>query len=540
MNRPTITRRTGLVAAIIAVLALALAGLAGAATGAKHTAKVAKDQFVWITPLLPQSIDPAAYEGRQSSEIGPIWSSTLLRWKPIPVDSKALQGPYGMEPFLAESYKKLDNGSWQFVLRADAKSQYGNTVTSDDVKWTFDRIIANDAVARSLMAVGNMDMKSPVEIVDKRTFNIHITGATSLAIAPLRWYSMTILDSVEAKKHATDTDPWAKAWLKTNTATFGAYYVAGFQSGQVVQFKVNPNFWGKTYFKSGIVRAIPDGGSRLQIMKSGGATHTSFLDYSQLAEAAKDPKLSVLAPVSAGQDSLVLNNRIKPFNDVRVRQAISMGLDRAALVKAIYYGYGIPAIGEFAPAVPLSAPSQYYKYDVAAAKKLLADAGYPNGLEFTATTNVGNPGNHVNDLAALIQSQLSKIGVKMNIQPIASLTEHEAGQRAGKYEAVVRNWRPGINDGAYTLFIFFYSKGLNTYPSGYSNPAVDKLTLAAITLEPGKRRDRAVSAALKTINEEVPWTTLVQTVAQHVFQAGITGFSPAPFDEMWVDRLTRS
>lgn len=538
MRRPSWSRRTALVA-LAALAALALAAAAGAATGAKHAAKVAKDQFVWITPVLPQSIDPAAYEGRQSSEIGPIWSSTLVRWKTEPADSKTLQGPYGVEPFLADSYKKLDNGSWQFHLR-NAKSQYGNTVTSADVKWTFDRIIANDAVARSLMAVGNMDPKNPIEIVDEKTFNIHITGATSLAISPLRWYSMTILDSVEAKKHATDSDPWAKGWLKSNTATFGPYYVTGWQPGTVVQFKLNPNYWGpKPYFTSGIVRAIPDGGSRLQIMKSGGATHTSFLDYSQLAEAAKDPNLQALGFVSAGQDSLVLNNRIKPFNDVRVRQAISMGIDRAALVKAIYYGFGVPATGEFAPAVPLSAPSQWYKYDPAAARKLLADAGYSNGLEFTATTNVGNPGNHVNDLAALVQSQLAKIGVKMNISPVTSLTEHEAGQRAGKYEAVLRNWRPGINDGAYTLFIFFYSKGLNTYPAGYSNATVDKLTLAAITLEPGKRRDRAVIAAQKIINDEVPWTTLVETVAQHVFQKGVTGYSPYPFDEMWVDRLTR-
>lgn len=538
MSSPCWRRRSGLVA-LLALVVLALAAAAGASTGAEHSAKVAKDQFVWITPVLPQSVDPAAYEGRQSSEIGTVWTSPLLRWKTLPVDTKVLQGPYGMVPFLADTYKKLPNGSWQFHLR-NAKSPYGNTVTSDDVKYTFDRIIANDPVARSLMAVGNMDMKAPIEIVDSKTFNLHITGATSLAISPLRWYSMGILDSVELKKHATDADPWSKSWLKTNSATFGPYKVDAFLPGQAVTFSANPNFFGgKPYFTRGVIRAIPDAGSRLQIMKSGGATHTSFLDYSLMADAAKDPKLEVVGGVSANQDSLVLNNRIKPFNDPRVRQAISMGLDRAALVKAIYHGYGVPAIGEFAPAVPLAAPSPWFKYDPAAAKKLLADAGYPSGLSFTATTNVGNPGNHVNDLAALVQGQLSKIGVTMNIQPIASLTEHEAGQRAGKYEAVLRAWRPGINDGAYTLFIFFYSKGLNTYPSGYSNATVDKLTLSAITLEPGKRRDRAVTAALKIINDEVPWTPLVETVAQHVFSAGVKGYSPYPFDEMWVDLLSR-
>ena len=529
--------RRGAILALAVVAALALAVTAAASTNrsgkSPHT-------FLWLTAVVPTTVDSAVYQGRPSSDVESLWAAPLLRWRVPTAGQKALNGPFAVTPFLSESYKRLANGSYEFKLR-EAKSEYGNVLTAADVKWSFDRQVAIDPIAKALFTVGNVDLVNPVNIVDDRTIVVHVTDASALTLGALAWYLTAVIDSTEVKKHTTAADPWAKTWLSSHSASFGPYKIDGFISGNTIAVSANPNYWGaKPWFTKVIIKAIPEAATRLQLMKNGQASHTSYLDYGLLANASTDPNLYVTGTtITSNTDLLALNTRIKPFDDARVRRAIAVAIDRDALIKSVYKGYGKPGVTPINSNVPWPVKLTPIKTDLAEARRLLAEAGLPNGFEFTAATSIAQPGNYVNDSAAVIQSQLAQVGIKMNIQIVIPV-EMEPGQRAGKYQAVMGAFRPAIADAAYHMFAFLYSKGPITYRHGFSNAAFDKLTTLALHTDPGKRHDRYVAAGLQLAVTEMPYVPLVETIAQHVFAKDIKGWFNYPNEELYVDTYTVS
>src|SRR6185436_14112776 len=111
-------------------------------------------------------------------------------------------------------------------------SPFGNTVSSADVKWSFERMVAADAIARFLFGVVGVDTANPITVVNAKTFTLNLTHPSALALAFNAYYSVSIFDSTEAKKHATESDPWAKDWLSKNSANYSAYTVDSFTPGQ--------------------------------------------------------------------------------------------------------------------------------------------------------------------------------------------------------------------------------------------------------------------------------------------------------------------
>ena len=301
----------------------------------------------------------------------------------------------------------------------------------------------------------------------------------------------------------------------------------------------NPNYFGpKPHFTKIIFKAVPDGASRLQLMQNGQASHTSYLDYSLVADAAKDKSLFVSgSSIGSNTDLLAVNTRIKPFDDPKVRRAIAVAIDRDALIKSVYKGYGQPGVIPINSALPLPVDLPKIKTDLNEAKKLLAEAGYPNGFEFTAATSIAQPGNYVNDSAAVVQSQLARVGIKMNIQPV-NPTEMEPNARLGKYQAVMSAFRPAIADAAYHLFAFLYSTGPITYRHGYKSPKLDAATSRALRTDPGKRHNRFVANALQIAAADMPYIPLVETISQHVLAGDIKGWHNLPNEELYVDTYT--
>ena len=508
------TRLLKVTTALAIVVALPFLFGFGSTTSAKRV-------LIMALASTPVDVDPDNYQGLPSNDTYNIFSGNLVRYRPYASDYKQLPGPFAVDGFLASSWKKVPSGM-EFTLR-DAKSQWGNQLTSEDVKWSFERKAALNAIARFLFAVNNIDLKVPITVIDATHFRMNLTNNAPMLLGSLTHYVMAIVDSTEAKKHATEADPWARTWLRLNTATFGPYQLKGIQPSQVVFFEANPNWWDKVNIPAVVARAVPDGTGRLQLVLRGQADYTNGLDFQQAKSAEKSGVVQVTSGPTPWHDSLIPNLGFKPFSDARVREALNHAIDRKAILASVYSGYGTIPATQVSSTIPTPVKvAGSLGYDTARAKSLLAAAGYPNGFEFTLTICPCRPGAYVVPLATVIQAQLSLVGIKMNIETVATSAQFEADRAKKKYQAWIASLGPVVIDPAYFGFLYFGTKGGQNF-SNYSNVTVDKFIPLAMTTEPGKRRDRYVVDIVRALEADSPYVPLVETANLRLWSKRVSG-----------------
>ncbi len=485
---------------------------------------------------LVTNVDPAVLQGRPSLVTAQGVVSTLVRYTHEPSPGLSLHSPQDVMGELAESFEVNEDGSVTFTLR-EAMSPYGNTVTSADVAWSFDRMIALDGIARFLMFLSSIDREAPITVIDDRTFTLNVTGRSILTVPVLTYYALGILDSVEAQANATEDDPWAADWLASNSSTFGPYQVESLAPGEEVRLVKNPNYWNADAVDIDriIMRSIPDAGNRLLLIGSGDADFVADLTFDLFASVAGTGEfaLSYEDARDTNLDELSLNNRFPPFDDPRVRAAVSLAIDREALIAGAYGGFGVPGRYPLSTAIPQPDPPADVAagYDPDRARELLAEAGYADGFSFTLTINPTRPGPHAEAAAVLIASQLSEVGLDATIRTIASPADFNSAVSSGEMEAWLYSVRPILSEPAYTIPLLFTSNGFAADGlgyDGYTNDRVDELSNQILAELPGPDRDVFIAEVQEIIATEFPFVPLVETVIPWVFREDLQGARPNP------------
>jgi len=485
---------------------------------------------------LVTNVDPAVLQGRPSLVTAQGVVSTLVRYTHEPSAGLSLHSPQDVMGELAESFEVNEDGSVTFTLR-EAMSPYGNTVTSADVAWSFDRMIALDGIARFLMFLSSIDREAPITVIDDRTFTLNVTGRSILTVPVLTYYALGILDSVEAQANATEDDPWAADWLASNSSTFGPYQVESLAPGEEVRLVKNPNYWNADAVDIDriIMRSIPDAGNRLLLIGSGDADFVADLTFDLFASVAGTGEfaLSYEDARDTNLDELSLNNRFPPFDDPRVRAAVSLAIDREALIAGAYGGFGVPGRYPLSTAIPQPDPPADVAagYDPDRARELLATAGYAEGFSFTLTINPTRPGPHAEAAAVLIASQLSEVGLDATIRTIASPADFNSAVSSGEMEAWLYSVRPILSEPAYTIPLLFTSNGFAADGlgyDGYTNDRVDELSNQILAELPGPDRDVFIAEVQEIIATEFPFVPLVETVIPWVFREDLQGARPNP------------
>lgn len=473
------------------------------------------DPNIWLGP---ESVQTEDFLGNQTAD--------LVQYKHKPDSLTKLAGVTEVEPALAESYERNEDGSYTMTLR-DAQSSYGNTITSEDVKWSLERA-ATGPIGEFLMNVGSIDKDNPVEIIDDKSFTLRVTAPNSLTLAVLTGHFMQIFDSVEVKKHVTADDPWAGKWLTSHSANFGPWNIESFTPGQEVRFTANPNWWaGESQIKTVVIRSVPDSSTRLQLIKSGEVDFSLENSFQEFKSVQGEAGLQPVEAFLAAKDTLSLDYRYtlpddrKPFADPRVRKAISMAIDREALVEGAYAGFGKPALYQMASNIPRPSLPEPEKYDPEAAKALLAEAGYGDGFAFTLTICPCRPGPHSQDIAVFLKSQLEEnLNLDIEIETIASSADYQGAIDEDRIHAFLYNDQVDVNDPGYYMWLWDKSDGFQNY-KGYNNPRVDELIELILTTEPGEQRDAYVVEAEQILNDETPWISLVEAPVRMIFRDNI-------------------
>ena len=469
--------------------------------------------FVMAVAAVPSNADPAVTEGKPSTELNPMFAGTLLQYVKPDAGTTTWPSPADVEPYVAESVTQIDDG-YRFVLRADAVSPYGNTITSEDVRWTFDRIIALDGVGRFLLSWGGgINLEEPIRVVDDRTFDLVVLDTNNpYSLAVLTYGQMGPLDSVEVLSHATDDDPWGAEWLSTNSASFGSYRLDSITPGEELRLVPNPNWWGSAPdIDLIVVRAIPDAAGRLQLLQAGEVDFADKLTLAQFASVGGE--LQAIAANGNTTVPLALNSGFEPFADVRVRQAISSAIDRTALVQGPMQGSAKEALYQVLSEVPQPPPpGDPATYDPDRARALLAEAGYGDGLSFTLTINPVRPGPFSEDLAVLMKDQLADVGIDMSIEVMASSADFQTKLSEGQLQAWLSSQTPGISDPQFAWLLVHHSTKAFEKAHGYSNARIDELIDIMAFTPYGPERDAMVLEAHQILIDEVPWVPLIELV----------------------------
>ena len=346
----------------------------------------------------PIGLDPTTVTAYSSYDFTALLYTGLLRWN----------AEMKIETDLATGYLVPDDTTYIFRLRQGVKFHNGQAFTADDVKYTFDRIA--DPATASPGATMFSGIKA-VTVVEPFTvkFELKAPSATFLS------YLATNPNGCIVPRGVAD--------LKAKPVGTGPFVFESYEPGQQFTLKANPNYYEdkQPYLDTVVFKFFKDQASLASALRSKAIDMTWFKDPKVSAQIVKGSRELVSAPGKTSRTFPVwFNIKAKPLSDVRVRRALSLATDRKACLQTVLGGSG--KVGAMVPESQVggydgAGPMPYYKTDLVAAKKLLAEAGYAGGIDLGDYIVVAANALDV-QCAQILQQQWAAAGIKVTLKPM--------------------------------------------------------------------------------------------------------------------------
>ncbi|WP_162419700.1 ABC transporter substrate-binding protein [Microvirga brassicacearum] len=412
-----------------------------------------------------------------------------------------------IHPWLAERWENPDNLTWIFHLKSGIQFADGSPMTSADVKASLDRVIAEKGPLAGLWAA-----VEAIETPDAQTFKIKTTQPVGTILS-----NLTMLGIAPAAKIR---DP---NFFSAPYGT-GPFKVASFTAGQLVRLVRNENYWGEKPKLSQIeYRYIPEVSGRITALENNEIDFTWGLPPDQIDQVKDSKSLTVESFPTYSNYYMWFNNSRKPFTDARVRQAMWHAVDLAQIQKDLFPGTASLAKGPIPQAVFGSSVQTPYAYDVAKAKKLLADAGYPNGFE-TAMMWSSQCCAAVREFAETLVSYWAAVGIKVTPQELERATWLDRLLKLD-WDSTLTDGNTLTGDADFTLARLYLSSAKRM---GYANPKLDEILLAArAELDQAKRSELYASAG-RLIWDEAVGIFPLDMMVHAVYRSNVKGFKPTP------------
>ena len=430
-----------------------------------------------------------------------------------------------LEPELATDWNVTPTSA-TFKLRKDAKFHDGTPITAKDVKWSFDRAVTVGGFPTFQMRAGSREKPEQFVAVDDHSFRVDFVRADKLTMPDMAVPVPVVMHSELAKKNATATDPWAMEWTKNNLAGGGAYKIERWQPGQEVVYARNDEWKNGPLpkIRRVILRIIPSAGNRRALLERGDADISFDLGSKDFSELKASPKLTIVGtPVENAMQYIGMNVKQKPFDNVKVRQAVAYAIPYQKIQDAVMFGQSIPLYGGADNKAKGTGWPQKHGYttDLAKAKALLAEAGYANGFETTLSFDLGLAG--INEpLTILLQESLGQIGIKATINKIPGANWR--AELLKKNMPMITNTFGGwLNYAEYFFFWCYHGQNAVFNTMSYQNPAMDALIDKA-RFSTGPEYEEAVKGFGDTAFEEVPRIPLFQPLLNVAMQKNVTGY----------------
>jgi peptide/nickel transport system substrate-binding protein len=429
---------------------------------------------------------------------------------------------YKVEPSLATDWKEISPTQWRFNLRKGVKFHDGSPFTADDVVFSFGRIRQPQGTMQVYVSGIN-----EVKKIDDHTVEFILAGPNPTLLRNI--IDFRIMSKSWSEKNRSQNIQDFKAREETfasrNANGTGPYILKGWEPDKRIVFANNPGWWGKREgnVTDVIYTPIKADATRVSALLSGDVDMVTDLPTQDVERLRKNDKLKILDGHEVRTIFIGLDQHNEelayssakgknPFKDVRVRRALNLAVDREAIKRVTMRGLSIPAGLMIAPGVhghskELDKP---YPHDVNGAKKLLAEAGYPNGFEFTLDC----PNNrYVNDeeICQALVGMWARAGLKvrLNAMPFATfipkIQKHDTS-------AYMLGWGVATFDALYMLQSLVRTKTTgadgNFNLGRISNPKLDTTIDAIKIATDPKARDALIREALITTRDEAYYVPL--------------------------------
>ena len=425
-----------------------------------------------------------------------------------------------LNPGLATSWKAIDDLTWEFKLRKGVKFHDGSPFTADDVIFTFER--APKVPNSPSSFVTYIKGKTVVKIDD---FTVQFKTEKPYPLMPQDVSTVHIISKKAAQGASTADFNSGKAAIGT-----GPFKFVKWVPGDVIQLTKNPDYWGgPAEWDNVTIKPIKSGPGRVAALLAGDVNFIDNVPPTDISRLAKEPKVQLSQGISNRviylhmdqfrEDSPFVTakdgSKIKsPLLDVRVRRAISKAINRDLIVERVMEGVAVTA-GQLLPEgfFAVSPNMKPDKYDPAGAKKLLAQAGYPNGFKLTIH---GPNDRYINDakIAEAIAQMLSAVGIATTPVTMPKAVYFKRASRGGpnkspEFSFVLVGWGAGTGEPSSPLKSLLHtydkSRGFGAANRGrHSDPATDKLIEEALaTVDDKKRSDLLIKATELAVGQRL-------------------------------------
>jgi peptide/nickel transport system substrate-binding protein len=492
----------------------------------------------------PQATAPGGERAADSAPSGPraggtsVWAAESDPVSMNPITNSNFSSTQGFEhcyeslvgydsdlnlvPALAERWETPDDTTYIFHLRRGVKWHDGSDFSADDVKYTFDIVLDPEGPA---IWRNNFDAVESVEVVDSHT----VKFTTRRPFPPLLGAFAILRSSAIIKRGAME-----ETNLDNEINGTGPYKLVRYLPQDVIELERNPDYWGNPlpYLEKVSFKILTEEDARVAGLRAGS------IDYALLTPLGEqrlrnEQNLNIMSGPRVFLYVFVFNMLREPWSDVRVRQAISMAVDRDELIEKALFGTGTIAgpmptgFGNwFVP--PAELREKWYTPNLERARQLLDEAGVPEGQELDLLVAPFGGSDFYTNAAVVLKDQLEKIGITVNIRQVEVGVFVQEASLDG-------NWNYDMNINAFSprhdpdgfVWARFYSE--NTFAVGYKNERVDELLVEARSTIDQAQRKALYDEAQRILLDESPMIWVGSDNIIEAVQNYVKGYTQSPF-----------
>ncbi len=431
-----------------------------------------------------------------------------------------------VQPELATKWEFNESeNTYTFTLREGVKFHNGREMTAEDVVYSYERILNPETASPAGNYFNTVDK---VEVIDDYTVKFTLSGPDATFLG----YTASGYSAIVPKEVVEENGDLSNVSCGT-----GPFMLKDYIEGNQIVLEKNPNYFieGQPILDTVTFALMADEGSRLNALRTG-AVHLAKMTTTSLPLVEGNPDVVVRDYLSANYDFVGFNlTDESPVANQKVRQALSMIVDREEIIDLIYDGYaevtGPVVVAMEKWAIDLS-DSPYYKHDVEAGKALLAEAGYPDGFDLEITAGITPL---TSEVAQVLKSQFDKEGINTTVV-VKEASAAIDDWRNRTHQSLISSNGGGLDPDRGVGFFFKSDSSVNVW--GYNNPEIDRLAAEGKVEMDEKVRKELYDQAQEILIEEVPNLILVSPSEFYFARSNVEGLEISTYFYDWFEGVS--